>query len=129
MADRIKRLAKPTALIAAIGFAYLLVHELTGFSLFCPFRRFLGIYCPGCGVSRMCFHIAHGELQDAFASNCAVFCLLPIGLSLAAFHAYRYLRYGDGSLYKAEKIGLWVAIVLLIVFAVVRNLFGILVPS
>ena len=130
MSDRIKRIVKPTAIVLAIGFTYLLLHELTGFSLHCPFRTVLHIYCPGCGIGRMCFHIYHGEIYEAFSSNCVAFCLLPVVLADAVFHAYRYIRYGDGRLCKAEQIALWVFVVILIVFAVVRNVYpiDILIP-
>lgn len=116
-------LAKPAAVIAAIGFAYLLFHELTGLALFCPFNKFLNLYCPGCGVSRMFFHLAHFEFAEAFSSNCVVFCLLPIAVIEAVYHGYRYIRYGDGRFNKAENIGLYIIIVILIVFGVVRNIW------
>lgn len=130
MRQRLYRVIKPTAIVLAIGFIYLLIHEWTGFSLFCPIYRFFGVYCPGCGVSRMFFHLFRLEFGAAFSSNCVVFCLLPIGLITAGVHVYRYLRYGSAKLNRAEQIGVWAAIVILLVFAVVRNLYpiDILVP-
>lgn len=130
MRARALRILKPAAVILAIGLAYLLIHELTGFALFCPFRRFLHLYCPGCGVSRMCFHLAHLEFYEAFSSNCVVFCLLPVAAVDGVYHAYRYIRYGSGRFRRAEEIALWVIVGLLLIFAVVRNLFpiDILVP-
>jgi len=114
----------------AIGFTYLLIHEFTGFSIPCPFWTLLHLYCPGCGVSRMLFHLFHGEFYEAFSSNCVVFCLLPVILADAVFHAYRYIRRGEARLYQAERIALWVCVAVLIVFAVVRNVYpiDILVP-
>lgn len=131
MTDRIKKLAKPTAILLAIGFAYLLIHELTGFALFCPFKKFLGVYCPGCGTSRIFFHLGHFEILEAFKSNCVVFCMLPIGLIMALYHAYRYIRYGSAPLSKFEHILIYTAIGILIVFGVVRNIWQVdfLVPS
>ena len=130
MSTRLKRIAKPTAIVLAIGFTYLLIHELTGFSLHCPIRRILGVYCPGCGVSRVFFHLARFELFEAFSSNCVVFCLLPIALFEAIFHGYRYVRYGSGRFFKAERIGLWAVVGILIAFGILRNIFpiDILVP-
>lgn len=124
------RIAKPTAVVLAIGFTYFLIHELTGFSLFCPIYKVFGVYCPGCGVGRMCVHLAHGELARAFSSNCVIFCLIPILLGFAIFHAVRYVRFGEKKMYKAERVGVWVLVALLLIFAVVRNLYPIdvLVP-
>lgn len=123
MRERSLKLAKPVAVIAAIGFAYLLFHELTGLALFCPFRRFLNLYCPGCGVSRMFFHLAHFEFAEAFSSNCVIFCLLPIAAAEAVYHAYRYIRYGSAKLNKAEMIGVYIVIGILIAFGVARNIW------
>ena len=130
MQKRFIRIAKPTAILLAIGFTYLLIHELTGFSLRCPIYQLFGVYCPGCGVGRMCFHLAHGEIAQAFLSNCVVFCMLPLLLGVAVFHAVRYVRFGDKKMYRIEKIGAWVLVSILLVFAVARNIFpiDILIP-
>nr|WP_316623737.1 DUF2752 domain-containing protein [uncultured Ruminococcus sp.] len=130
MKERFIKLAKPAAIVLAMGFAYLLLHELTGLALFCPIRQFLGLYCPGCGVSRMFFHLAHFEGAEAFSSNCVVFCMLPVAVIMCLIHGYRFVRYGDGSLSRFENILLYIAIGVLFVFGVVRNLYpiDILVP-
>lgn len=123
MRQNLYRIAKPTVIVLAIGFTYLILHELTGFSLYCPIWHFFHVYCPGCGVSRMCFHLFHLEFYEAFSSNCVVFCLLPIGLLAALFHGYRYVRYGNGCFYRGERIALWVIVGVLIAFGVIRNLW------
>ena len=131
MRQRALRIAKPAAVIAVIGFAYLIFHELTGLSLFCPYRTFLHVYCPGCGISRMFFHLAHLELAEAFASNCVAFCLLPAAVFEMIFHGYRYIRYGNGRFFKAERIALYVLIGVLIAFGIARNIWQVypLVPE
>lgn len=130
MRERFLRIVKPTAILLAIGFTYILIHRLTGFALFCPIHEFLGIYCPACGVSRMLLHLARFEIAEAFSSNCVLFCLLPVFLFEAVYHGYRYVRYGSGKLNKAENIGVYVIIGVLLVFAVVRTLYpvDILIP-
>ena len=130
MQKRLYRVIKPTVIILAIGFIYIIIHRLTGFTLFCPYYQFLHIYCPGCGISRMFFHLAKFEFAEAFSSNCVIFCMLPIALIMALYHAYRYIRYGKTKLNKAENILVYAAITILLVFAVVRNLYpiDILVP-
>ena len=130
MRERFYRTAKPTAIVLAIGFTYYLIHRLTGFALFCPIYRIFGVYCPGCGVGRMCDHLLRFEFAEAFSSNCVVFCLLPVLVIAALFHAYRYIRYGNGGLFKAESVAVWVIVAILLIFAVVRNLYpvDILVP-
>ncbi len=130
MRQNFYRIAKPTVIVLAIGFTYLILHELTGFSLYCPVWHFFHIYCPGCGVSRMFFHLFHLEFYEAFSSNCVVFCLLPFGLFEVFFHSWRYVRYGNGKFFKAERIILWVIVGILIAFGILRNLWhtDILIP-
>ena len=130
MKQRFLQISKPTAIVLAIGFAYLLLHELTGFSIFCPVYKISGMYCPGCGVSRMFFHLFNGEIYEAFSSNCLLFCLLPVAVFECLFHGYRYVRYGNGRFFKAERIGLWVVVGLLVAFGILRNVVraDILIP-
>ena len=123
MKQRFFRIAKPTAIVLAIGFAYILLHELTGFTLHCPIRQVTGLYCPGCGVGSMCFYLMRFNFSAAFRDNPVVFCLLPITLIEAVFHAYRYVRYGDGSIKKGEQIWLWAVVAILVIFGVLRNIF------
>ena len=70
------------------------------------------------------------NFAEAFSSNCAVFCLLPVFLGFLAYHMYRYIRYGDRQLKRWENIVCYVCIGLLVVFGVVRNLYpiDILIP-
>ena len=123
MRERIIKLSMPVAVVAVIGFAYLLIHELTGFSVPCPVNLVTGLYCPGCGVSRMFFCLFRMDIAGAFSSNCVIFCLLPIAAIAAVFHAYRYIRYGRGGLYKAETVALYVIIAILILFGIARNIW------
>ena len=122
MAKRFFRIARPTAILVAIGLLYILLHRLTGFAVPCPVRAVLGLYCPGCGVSRMFFHLSRLELYEAFSSNCALFVLLPVFLFALMDHGYRYVRYGDPSFKRWENTAACILGGVLMVFAVVRNI-------
>jgi len=43
----------------------------------CPSHALFGVYCPGCGSTRMLVRLAHGDLAGAFAKNPLPFILLP----------------------------------------------------
>ncbi len=130
MQQRLYKVIKPTVIVLAIGFIYTMIHLTTGFSLFCPINRVFGIYCPGCGISRMFFHLFRLEIAEAFSSNCVVFCMLPIGLGMAVCHAIRYVRTGSAKLNRIENGVVYSAIAILLVFMIVRNLYpiDILIP-
>ena len=44
----------------------------------CPSHALFGVYCPGCGSTRMLVRLAHGDLAGAFAKNPLAFLLLPL---------------------------------------------------
>ena len=118
MKTRLIQTAKPTAILLAIGFAYMLFSEFTGLSLFCR------------GVSRMLTNLAHLRFYEAFSSNCVLFCLLPVFAAVMIRHAYLFIRYGKKGFSRAETVAAWVIVGILLAFAVVRNIWriDILIP-
>ena len=130
MKQRVLKVMKPIVILLTVGFIYIIVHEWTGFSIPCPIYTVTGLLCPGCGISRAIFHLLHFRFYEALSSNVVVVCLMPSFVLGAAVHLYRYIRYGKTSFTKAENIVMIVMIVLLLMFAVVRNIYpmDILVP-
>ncbi len=130
MKKRVYKTVMPIAILMAVGILYIIFIKITGLSLFCPINKFLGIYCPGCGLSRMILNILHLDFARAFSSNCLAFVMIPVFLFLYLHHCYRYIRYNDSSTKKWEEITYYVLIGLFLAFAVVRNLYpiDILVP-
>lgn len=64
----------------------------------CPSKRFLGVDCPGCGLTRATQHFLHGEWDAALSYNPLVLVAVPI-LALLWFREarnfYRELRGGS----------------------------------
>lgn len=55
----------------------------------CPFRHLTGYSCPGCGMTRACVSLAHGDLGASFYYH-------PLaGLLVLAFGAYAMIRLLD----------------------------------
>lgn len=52
----------------------------------CPFSFFVGLPCPGCGLSRATFALLRGDVHAAFAAHPLVFVALP-GTVALALHA------------------------------------------
>jgi hypothetical protein len=46
----------------------------------CIFYKLTGLYCPGCGTTRMLFYLVHGHPIQAFRSNPLTLLVLPIVL-------------------------------------------------
>lgn len=43
----------------------------------CWFSRLSGLYCPGCGATRCCHALVHGDIEQALAWNPLFVLLLP----------------------------------------------------
>ena len=130
MRQRVKQTVKPVVILLTIGFLYIMIWKYTGLHLFCLLHRLTGLYCPGCGISRMFLHILKGEWQEAFSSNCVVFCLLPFFGAGYLRHTYRYIRFDKRGLSRTENRLCYLVIVILILFGIVRNIYpaDILIP-
>lgn len=122
MKERAKKAIRPIAFFLAIGLIYAVIHLSTGFAIPCPVHTFTGLYCPGCGVTRMCAHLLRGEIIDAFWSNPAVFIIAPFLLALISYHTYAYIRYGNAKYRRGETVILYVVAGLLVIYGVGRNL-------
>ena len=87
----------------------------------CFFRVITGWDCPGCGGLRAAHQLLHGEVRAALALNP----LLVLALPFAAYFAARpwVERWIGGKLpqpFKGVK-WLWLALVVVVAFGVVRN--------
>ena len=121
MSARLKKALCIALVVIAIGAIYALFVTLTGIAIPCVFRLITGFQCPGCGVTRMCLALLRLDFATAFYSNPAVFCLLPLMVFTAGRMLYVYIRY-DRKREKLTQILLYVMIVILLIFAVLRNI-------
>ena len=125
MHKRIRTLCIKTGGLLGAGLFYAFICILAGHPLIpCLFHTVTGLYCPGCGVSRMCLSILSLDFASAFKANAAVFLLLPPGLVMALRMAVRYVRTGNTRPTQVQTCVFYVMVGVLLVFGVVRNLPG-----
>lgn len=113
----------------ALGFALLAVLAVLfsfnpahhSFYPFCAFHRVTGWQCPGCGGLRAVHHLLHGEVVTAFRFNQLVVLAAPFAVWFAVRRWLRGPRLGENSL-RAQARWAWIALAVLIVFWIVRNL-------
>ena len=122
MRDRLQNLLKKASLLClcAAGYAFLLLY--TPVSIPCPFHALTGLYCPGCGVSRMSLALLRLDLTAALRANAALCLLLPALALLFLWRGGHYLRTGEWATPRWLSSLLWVMIALLLLFGVLRNL-------
>jgi len=84
----------------------------------CPFHALTGLYCPGCGMTRMLYHLVHGHIELAFAQNPLAFAALPfvIGWMVQSLPLQRWPR---GNISPRWSYAL---IAIIVIFTVLRNI-------
>jgi hypothetical protein len=83
-------------------------------SIPCPFHALTGLYCPGCGLTRVILSLMDFDIAQAFRFNSLIFLLLPI------YGLYYVLRFKG---YKKYSDYVMIAmLVLTISFGVLRNI-------
>jgi hypothetical protein len=58
----------------------------------CPTALFLGIPCPGCGLTRATLALLHGDIAAALHFHPLVFVLVPLFAYALASSLYEYIR-------------------------------------
>ena len=128
---RARRLVPPLAAAAAVGGLTLALHirdpHAQGSWGLCPFRALTGLDCPGCGGLRAVNDLGNLDVVSAASSNLLFVLAVPFLVALWVAWARRAWRDGGpvGPPTRHRVLIGQVAVVLLVVFTVVRNLpFG-----
>lgn len=106
--------------ISLFGYYFLVRYNI--FAFHCPTKYFFGIYCPGCGVSRMLIAISKFQWKQAFYYNRLFFILLPFLFILIIDGILGYVL--NRKYVIINKIPLWVYIlvaIIIIFFGILRN--------
>jgi hypothetical protein len=95
----------------------------TGIRIPCVFREVTGLWCPGCGMTRLALSLMELDLLQAFRYNMLVFFLAPLYL------IYLLLVWRGKTKYSSILMGAMV--VMTIAFGVLRNIpyFAWLAPT
>lgn len=104
-----------------IGLIYSYLYR-EGIQIPCVYYTLTGLYCPGCGISRMCISLLNLDLKSAFRYNAGVMLALPI-ITIVTFQLFvQYVHTGSKSLTKCQNRIIWILILYLILFGILRNL-------
>lgn len=125
-AEQRRRLKKAgAALLAAFG-AGLFYAMLcaAGYAIPCVFHAVTGLYCPGCGISRMCLALLRFDFGSAFQYNAAALLTLPVFAAWGIYTLYGYLKTGTSRPTGAVKCLVWALTAFFLLFGVLRNLPG-----
>lgn len=93
-----------------------------GLSLPCVFYEVTGLYCPGCGATRMCHRFMSLDFYGAFRSNQVSFFVMPFLGAVIVRKVFCYVKYGQTPNEKWMTVGAVIAVAALLIFGVLRNL-------
>lgn len=128
---RIKKPSKKVRLflITIFCFSLLLFLFLTFIHYECPYHKYLHLWCPGCGATRMVKALLHFDFYQAFRYNPLLFILLVLGGIYFIFLCFYYTK-------KKELIvpgwKAWILFAIIVVlYMILRNLepFVYLIPT
>lgn len=119
---RLKRLLLLAGLILGIGLAYAVFVRLSGLSIPCPFHAVTGLFCPGCGVTRMCLALLRLDFAAAWQATPVLLLLLPVLAALLLRQAVRYVKTGRSTLSRGESALVWGMAAVLLLWGIARNL-------
>lgn len=121
IATRLFRLVRILLLLLALAVFLLFLNSL-GLRIPCIFYEITGLKCPGCGVTRMCLSLLHGNVYAAIYYNKVVPFLLPVLSVIFIRQSYLYVTKGNLSFSKLENLFFITSIIILIIYAVLRNI-------
>ena len=75
--DRWLARAALLGLVACGVVAYFVQPDTVSWLPVCPFHQLTGLWCPGCGTTRMLHYLVHGELRMALRQNVMALVALP----------------------------------------------------
>lgn len=125
-----KKLIIPIILIILL-ICYLFIGDYFHVFLFCPIKKFLGLYCPGCGVTRMLLSMLKGNFYQAFRYNPLLFLGLPFFCFYYCYYLYFSLTKAKNKLSFFEP-GIWYfLIIIFVIYGILRNIsfFDFLQPT
>ncbi|MDE6021227.1 MAG: DUF2752 domain-containing protein [Ruminococcus sp.] len=93
----------------------------------CDSYSHLGIYCPGCGLTRCILAIMYGRLWLALRCNAAVFCIFIAAMLLYAEIAL--LSFGKDIHLLPRKAWVWITFAFIaVIYLVLRNFIPEIMP-
>lgn len=90
--------------------------------IFCPFHKLTGLFCPGCGITRMLLELFKGNFYQAFRYNPLLFIMLPFLLFYLIDLIISKVKKKKPISSKIPNYLLYLLIIIFLLYGVLRNL-------
>lgn len=99
-----------------------------GIAIPCIFNKITGLYCPGCGITRMCLSLLKGEIYQAFRFNPIIFIDIPL---IIIFLIIEKCFKNSKNTKEIMSILFIILLIITIIFGILRNIpqFSFLAPT
>ena len=118
--SQIKKEIRYLLIILGVGFGYYIWLTHTHLGIPCPFRMFTGWLCPGCGITHMLIALIQLDFHTAYLEN--PFLLLTSPFLIGEILYQRYLQLTKQTNPQWNQVLLWLYVIALITFGILRNL-------
>ena len=116
----------PVILIGIGCIIYAIMVRYTNFRIPCFFHKITGYYCPGCGITRMFYHLTFLDWKRASQENYFLFWSIPLLLGLFLVYYFPFSKFEKNrrrkKLINITAIGYLIG---LVIWSVVRNILSI----
>ena len=108
-------------MIIYVPILILLIHINKKYNIYIPciFHKITGLYCPGCGITRMIISTINFKFYQAFRYNPLMFILTPFFAGYYLFYYIYWLK--DKKIVINNKIW-YLILTFVILYAVLRNI-------
>ncbi len=101
---------------------YYFLNQRYSFSIPCLFHEITGLYCPGCGITRLLFSLLQLDFLNAFKSNPLIFVLIVLYMGYLLLKIV--LKITKNKEITIPNYVYYILLVIVILFGVVRNILG-----
>lgn len=122
---RIKRVAFAAALFVIVGIIYAVIVSFFRFGIPCIFYEMTGLKCPGCGMTRAVMALLRFDVYGALQYNAFSFFITAYILLVTVHTSGEYINSGKYHICAGKEYISIIFLVLLLLWSVVRNVFGI----
>ena len=128
MDKRLKNVILTSIGIVIFTLVYWFVNKNFNIGIPCVFHEVTGLYCPGCGLTRMIFCLLSFDFYHAFRNNMLMFILFPFFIVCIIDYIISYLKYKKPLIYKIKQRYWIILLVIAVIFGIVRNIFPYMAP-
>ncbi len=116
-------------ILVIITLIYLVLSQFFNIYIPCIFNEITGLYCPGCGVTRMLISMIKLDFYQAFRYNQLLFIFSPFILFLIINYIYCTFKKKE-SIYKKIPEKVWyILLTITIIYWILRNIISYLAPT